>query len=78
MVAPAARLLYLPCGSASWISRPPSQASKEAALEKALARMKADWRGLEFRVVPYKDTGTCVVGGADDVQALLDDHIVKV
>jgi hypothetical protein len=62
-----------PCLPAHW-----AQASKEAALEKALARMKSDWQGLAFRVVAYKDTGTYVIGGADDVQALLDDHIVKV
>jgi hypothetical protein len=30
--------------------------------------MKAEWRGLAFRVVPYKDTGTFVIGGTDDVQ----------
>ena len=40
--------------------------------------MKADWQGMTFRVVAYKDTGTYVIGGTDDVQALLDDHIVKV
>jgi dynein heavy chain len=45
------------------------QASKEASLEKALAKMKADWEGMEFRVVAYKDTGTFVIGGTDDVQA---------
>lgn len=47
----------------------PPQASKELSLEKALSKMQADWSGLEFRVVPYKDTGTAVVGGTDDVQA---------
>lgn len=46
-----------------------TQAAKEASLEKALAKMKADWQGVAFRVVPYKDTGTCVIGGTDDVQA---------
>ncbi|KAI8468855.1 MAG: dynein heavy chain, N-terminal region 2-domain-containing protein [Monoraphidium minutum] len=54
-----------------------AQASKEMSLEKALARMKADWAGLAFRVVVYKESGTFVIGGTDDVQALLDDHIVK-
>ena len=45
------------------------QAAKEASLEKALAKMKADWAGAELRVVAYKDTGTYVIGGTDDVQA---------
>lgn len=43
-------------------------ASKEAALDKALSKMQADWQGVEFRVVDYKDTGTYVVGGTDEVQ----------
>ena len=28
-------------------------------------------------VPPYKDTGTCVLGGTDDAHALLDDLLVK-
>lgn len=28
-------------------------------------------------MVPYKDTGTSIIGGTDDIQALLDDQIVK-
>jgi hypothetical protein len=46
-------------------------ASKEAALAKALSKMQADWQGVEFRVVEYKDTGTYVVGGTDEVQVSL-------
>lgn len=47
-------------------------ASKEAALDKALSKMQADWQGVEFRVVEYKDTGTYVVGGTDEVQVSSD------
>jgi dynein heavy chain, axonemal len=36
-----------------------------------------DWQGLDLRVVPYKDTGTSIIGGTDEVQTLLDDQIVK-
>lgn len=46
-------------------------ASKEAALDKALVKMQADWQGVEFRVVEYKDTGTFVVGGTEEVQVRL-------
>jgi dynein heavy chain len=43
-------------------------ASKEAGLEKALSKMQSDWDGVAFRVVEYKDTGTFVIGGTDEVQ----------
>lgn len=52
-------------------------ASKEYSLEKVLEKMRNDWAGLCFRVIEYKDTGTYIIGGTDEVQALLDDHIVK-
>lgn len=46
-------------------------ASKEYGLEKALDKMHADWEGLEFRIIEYKDTGTYIVGGTDDIQVSL-------
>nr|XP_031838488.1 dynein heavy chain 7, axonemal-like [Nomia melanderi] len=52
-------------------------ASKEATLEKAIDRMQKDWADLAFTVNPFKDTGTYVIAGVDDIQLLLDDHIVK-
>ncbi|XP_052779096.1 dynein axonemal heavy chain 3-like isoform X2 [Mya arenaria] len=54
-----------------------SQASKEFALENALKKMKGDWKNMLFTFVPYKDSGISILGAPDDVQVLLDDHIVK-
>lgn len=31
--------------------------------------MRAAWTGLEFRVLDFKDTGTYILGGIDEVQA---------
>ncbi|XP_059151071.1 dynein axonemal heavy chain 3-like [Physella acuta] len=54
-----------------------SQASKEYALEKALKRMKDDWGGMQFQFVTYKDSGVSILASFDDIQVLLEDHIVK-
>ena len=54
-----------------------ARASKENALESALIKMEKDWEGIDFVCTPYKDTGTCVLGGTEDAQALLDDQLVK-
>uniref|UniRef100_A0A7S2P1M5 Uncharacterized protein n=1 Tax=Leptocylindrus danicus TaxID=163516 RepID=A0A7S2P1M5_9STRA len=52
-------------------------AEKEHGLETSLGAMKAEWNLVEFSMRNYKDTGTFVVGGVDNIMALLDDHIVK-
>jgi dynein heavy chain, axonemal len=35
-----------------------------------------DLQGLDLQVSPYKHAGTSIIGGTDNVQALLDDQIV--
>lgn len=40
--------------------------------------MLQEWEGVELKMTPYKDSGTCIVGGVDDVQTILDDQIVKI
>jgi dynein heavy chain len=52
-------------------------AQKEYGLRKSLAGMKDEWRPLAFETVPWKETGTYLLKGIDEVQAMLDDHIVK-
>eukprot|EP00820_Chromera_velia_P013184 Cvel_23772.t1-p1 / transcript=Cvel_23772.t1 / gene=Cvel_23772 / organism=Chromera_velia_CCMP2878 / gene_product=Dynein heavy chain 7, axonemal, putative / transcript_product=Dynein heavy chain 7, axonemal, putative / location=Cvel_scaffold2493:30-23749(-) / protein_length=3778 / sequence_SO=supercontig / SO=protein_coding / is_pseudo=false len=52
-------------------------AQKEFGLKKTLKQMKEEWKGCELEASPYKETGTYLLKGVDDVQALLDEHIVK-
>ena len=39
--------------------------------------MIAEWEVIEYEVKAYKETGTYIVGGIDDIMTLLDDHLVK-
>lgn len=52
-------------------------ASKEYALERALDKMQGDWTGQMFSFASWRETGTYILRGIDDIQMLLDDQIVK-
>ncbi len=52
-------------------------AEKEHALDKALDNMIGDWKGMDFELFAYKETGTYVLKSVDDIMTMLDDHIVK-
>lgn len=52
-------------------------ATKERQLELALAKMKAEWETIRFKIGTYKETGINILIQLDDITAILDDHIVK-
>jgi len=54
-------------------------ASKEFNLERSLDKMEVEWKPITLELKPHKETGTYIMTGvtADEVQLLLDDHIIK-
>jgi dynein heavy chain len=52
-------------------------AEKEFGLEKALDRMRDEWREVALVIEEYKETKTYTLRGSDDVLQLLDDHVMK-
>ncbi|XP_030747452.1 dynein heavy chain 3, axonemal isoform X2 [Sitophilus oryzae] len=54
-----------------------ASATKEYTLEKNLAKMKEEWVDIVFECVPYRETGVNVLSAVDDIQVMMDDHILK-
>lgn len=53
-------------------------ASKEFSLQKTVQKMRDDWTDLELTCATYKESGTKILSSVDEIQAILDDQIVKV
>lgn len=54
-----------------------SGAVKELMLITNLTKMIAEWDDIKFKTGLFKETGITILTQLDDVQAILDDHIVK-
>ena len=52
-------------------------ACKELQLQKNLASMQSEWDTVKFFFGEFKNTGITILSSVDEIQAMLDDHIVK-
>ncbi|KAM9098063.1 dynein heavy chain 12, axonemal isoform X1 [Sarcophilus harrisii] len=52
-------------------------ASKEFSLEKAMHTMIDTWDDITFHISPYRETGVSILSAVDEIQAILDDQIIK-
>lgn len=50
-------------------------ATREYQIEQALFNMKGQWQNVDLQIVSYRETGTSVLKGVDEIQAILDEHI---
>uniref|UniRef100_A0A8B9Q703 Dynein axonemal heavy chain 12 n=1 Tax=Apteryx owenii TaxID=8824 RepID=A0A8B9Q703_APTOW len=49
----------------------------EFSLEKAMHAMMETWTSISFNTSVFRDTGVHILSAVDDIQAILDDQIVK-
>lgn len=52
-------------------------AGKEFELNKQLMGMQVEWTDVKFDCLPYRDTDGFLLASVEEVQTLLDDHILK-
>jgi len=42
-----------------------------------MKKMQDEWEDVQFNLTEYRDSGISILSSCDDIQTILDDHIVK-
>lgn len=50
-------------------------AAKEYQIEQALNKMLREWDSMYLNIINYKDTGTGILKGIDDITTILDEQV---
>ncbi|OQR83181.1 sporangia induced dynein heavy chain [Achlya hypogyna] len=50
-------------------------AGREYQIEAALIAMKTQWDAIDMQILTYRETGTYIIKGVDEIQVVLDEHI---
>ena len=50
-------------------------AAKEYQIEEALMKMEAEWEDSRLEIVGYRETGTGILKGVDEINTVLDEQV---
>ena len=50
-------------------------AAKEYQIEEALTKMEAEWMDSRLEIVGYRETGTGILKGVDEINTVLDEQV---
>ncbi|KAH8073158.1 dynein light chain binding protein [Aureococcus anophagefferens] len=64
-----------PTSQIELITKVSEAAAKEFNIEQTLDKMLQDWTPMELQISNYRDTGTGVLKGVDEITAILDEHV---
>lgn len=52
-------------------------AAKEYQIEEALTKMEDEWKDSRLEIVGYRETGTGILKGVDEINTVLDEQVEK-
>lgn len=51
-------------------------AAKEYQIEEALTKMEGEWTDSRLEIVGYRETGTGILKGVDEINTVLDEQVL--